>query len=174
MTAPGREFITIHRETFSAAEAEAITGVPQVMMRDWRRRNFLKTKLVGRRAVFQAYDLGHLIALHELTSQGVAVGVAVLAAGVAASIIEFAAEIATCSPADRPFVGLHGSHPRRFVIVPRDGDVVRAGNVDDWVAMRDKEGKAASAIVIDCKALGDQIARLAPRPVVVVERRSAE
>ncbi|QJP14337.1 hypothetical protein G3545_12195 [Starkeya sp. ORNL1] len=166
--------IIIHRETFEAPEVEAITGIAQVVMRDWRRRGLLKTKMVGRRGVFGALDIGYLITLRDLTAQGVAVGDAVIAAGAAAPLVETFAEIASCAKEDAPFVGLHGSRLARFLIVARDGDIVRAGRVEEWIAQRDKEGKTASCIVIDCKSLGEEIARLAPRQVVIVERRAAE
>ncbi|WAC29250.1 MerR family transcriptional regulator [Ancylobacter sp. SL191] len=164
--------ITIDREAFSAAEVEAITGISQIVLRDWRRRKFLKTKIVSNRALYYAYDLGYLMALQALTSQGVAVGTATMAAGTAGPMIEHFAEAVSVPPADAPLVGFHGNRTARFLIVAQDGEIVRAGFLEDWVKMRDECGKAASAIVIDCKALGEQIAQKAPRPVVSVKRES--
>ena len=165
--------ISINRETFSAAEVEAITGVSQTVLRDWRRRKFLTTKSVGNRAIYQVYELGYLMALHALTSQSVAVGTATMAARVASQMVEHFAEIVSVPPADLPFVGFHGRPVARFLIVAHDGEIVRAGDVADWVKERDKEAKAASGIIIDCKALGEQIAAKAPRPVVSVIREGA-
>ncbi|WAC27510.1 MerR family transcriptional regulator [Ancylobacter sp. SL191] len=165
--------ITIHRARFTAPEVEEITGVPQVVIRDWRRRKLLgrlQTEMVGRRGAYTAFDLGYLTVLHDLTSKGMAIGQALIAADVAAPLVESYAEFATSKGPDATFVGLHGSRLARYVIVAGDGEIVRAGSLGDWETFRDKEGKSASGIVIDCKALGEQIAGKAPRPVVSVER----
>ncbi|MBS7544365.1 MerR family transcriptional regulator [Ancylobacter oerskovii] len=165
--------ISIIRETFSAAEVEAITGISQVALRDWRRRKILKTKSVSNRAIYYVYDLGYLMALQALTSQGVAVGTAAMAARLAGPMIEHFAEVISVAAEDAAFVGFHGRRIARFLIVAQDGDIVRAGAVDDWVRMRDEQGKPASAFFIDCKALGEQIVQKAPRPVVSVEHEGA-
>src|SRR5262249_24606293 len=52
--------------TFSASEAEAITGVSQATQRDWRRREMTPYDTRKGRKRFTSYDLAHLTVMHQL------------------------------------------------------------------------------------------------------------
>ncbi len=166
--------IEIQRETFSASEAETMTGVPQVVMRDWRRRDLLKTKTVSGRAVFEVLDLAYLIILKQLTAWGVAVGTAAEAALFARFMVMDFAEWASIQGEDARFVGSRGTGDARFLILPTAGGVIRCAHLEGWQAMQDSKGQSASGIVLDCKALGEDLAGRSPRPVVTVKRSDAE
>lgn len=199
-------FIEIRRELFGAAEAEAVTGVPQAIIRDWERRDFFQLRKVAGRSVFETRDLALIMALGALTRIGIPIGVANLAAGMSVLPITAFAE-AKCS-VDDPNGNYLGHRPsRRYLVVL--GTISREELPDKMIASVDMEGvtfvkedrrgldRAAldiiagkvygaesldefmefcaekgvaheSFYVIDHKALGERIAKNAPRPLVQI------
>lgn len=199
-------FVEIRRELFGAAEAEAVTGVPQAIIRDWERRDFFQLRKVAGRSVFETRDLALIMALGALTRIGIPIGVANLAAGMSVLPITAFAEAVSCgSDPNAHYLG-HG-HGRRYLIVLGTlsraelpdrlitsletggvasvkearhemdraaldiiaGKVYRAEALDEFVSFCAEEGVAhESFYVIDHKALGERIAKEAPRPLVQI------
>ena len=166
--------IEIHEERFSSAEAEAATLVSQVTQRDWLRRGLIQPGRNGGRTSFKGLDLAFLVILRELTHHQMFVAAAAEIAALAAPLVMTFAEWASTAPEDAPFVGLHGSKVCRFLVVPHDGDAARCDAPAEWFARQDAEGKSASALILDCRALGQELAQRLPRPLIRVERSMAE
>lgn len=62
--------LILHLESFTASEAERITGVSTVQQRDWRRHGFLPP-LEGGKAVFDAKLLSGILAAKALNDAGI-------------------------------------------------------------------------------------------------------
>lgn len=166
--------VIIEREQFSSAEAEAVTLVSQATQRDWLRRGLISPGRNGGRTAFKGFDLAFLIILRELTRVQMFVAAAADIAALAAPMVETFAEWASVGPEDARFVGMRGHTISRFLIVPHDGDAVRCNEPSEWLARQDAEGKSASALILDCRALGQELAQRLPRPLVHVEWREPE
>lgn len=166
--------IDIPDQQFTSGEAEVATRVPQVTQRDWLRRGLIHPGRVGGRTAFRSIDLAELVILRELTSHGMFVAAAAeIAPFAAAAVMTFAERAST--PADLVgFVGMRGDGVRRFLIVPNGGEACRCDDPCAWFALQDAEGKPASALVLDCRALGEEMARRLPRPLLQIKRSEPE
>ncbi|MFG1340572.1 MerR family transcriptional regulator [Xanthobacter autotrophicus] len=166
--------VEIEDEQFTSAEAEAATLVSQVTQRDWLRRGLIHPGRRGGRTAFRGIDLAELIILRELTSHGMFVATAVDIAVLGASVVMTFAGRASGPAETACGLGMHGHEVCRFLIIPNDGDASRCNEPSEWFARRDAEQKPASALVLDCRALGEELARRLPRPLFRTKRSEPE
>lgn len=166
--------VDVQDQQFTSGEAEVATRVAQVTQRDWLRRGLIHPGRVGGRTAFRGIDLAELVILRELTSHGMFVAAAAEIASFAAAAVMTFAERAS-APADLVgFVGMRGDGVRRFLIVPNSGEARRCDDPCEWFALQDAEDKPASALVLDCRALGEEMALRLPRPLLQIKRSEPE
>jgi len=169
---------TVQR-TFSASEAENITGVSQATQRDWRRREFLQPISGGGRARHSLEDLIFLAALGALTKSGLPVSQAVELAPLA--ILPVHANFSRWD--DVSVFDGHKLSSEQMARI-RESHVVGASDNDNWLfAALDHPGGVMGrtddlrkldgglrgslcAIILDLTSLAHRIARAAPLPLI--------
>ena len=175
--------------TFTAGEAERITGVSTATQRDWRRRGFFHSEGDGW-TKYQLEDLGQLLVMRVLQDRGIGPSVSCHIARAAGLRLAFFALNWTDSIEDntggafekivrkgkRPrgghFVGWVGTSddPPKYLVAWADGtsDLVSDIGSAFQGSMFDAKYHGA-AIVLDLDALGAVIGRRAGRPFVTVD-----
>jgi hypothetical protein len=173
--------------TFTAGEAEAITGVTTQVQRDWRRRGYLPA--TDGHARHDVFALAELLALKALGDRGIGPQEAkksapLIAAGIAAHAIGDPRAIAGAPP-DLTCDGAASVAARIFRdrfgrVFPPPYFIIWADGHHDWVPdLRhiDAHGMASTLagekivgaiIVIPIVPLGDVLRRRASRPLVTV------
>jgi hypothetical protein len=163
---PQTTSIEFRYATFSPAELEAITGVPQATQRNWRRYNYLTKKKSSRgRERFALYDVAQILAARALMARSrIELKHAMDAAKVAAvQIVDLALD----------------REAARFVVVLGTGDwmseqggVLRTDDLgavksrlDRYLKRRSGDLDAATFIAIDCKHLAIVLAEHAGKPL---------
>jgi hypothetical protein len=172
--------------TFTAGEAEAITGVTAVMQRDWRRHEYLRAQSEGW-SKHDTHALAQMIFMKAMADVGVGPSISGPVSQSAAMRIEYFAFSQPNAVADNTggqfmqFVRArkesvasffirwtNKSEVESWAIVWRDRSVAFATDLRDAVKGIAPEVRS-SMIAVDLDLLGSILAQRAGRPLVTVE-----
>lgn len=166
---------TAQYNTFSASEAERITGIDQVTQRDLRRRGYLPPNEAGK-ARFDAVMLAGMIASNALSNAGLppaASWVLSRACGVAIAAKVLNARRGVLDPdsllnEDLIKVGEESGVKARWMVTEDARSWAWAKSADELV-----DHLGAASVVLDLDKLADQLVKRAGKVLVTIEAEAA-
>lgn len=155
--------------TFSASEAEAITGASSATQRDWRRHGFLAPLAAGR-AAFEPLALAEMLAAKTLSVAGILPAVSWPLARSCGTVILARAVNSGRGVWDQlgvlnePLVKVSGPLPHYAV--------TRDGKTWAWAASADElvQYIGGVSVVLDLEWLASRLVERARKPLVIIER----
>jgi MerR HTH family regulatory protein len=171
--------------TFTAGEAERITGVSTATQRDWRRRGYLPSGKNGW-TQYETMELGSLASMGALQDRGIGPKVSrPIARSAALRIMSYALSRpgAIEDQTDGEYTRFErkrgsqsvvnwtgGGHAQRYLVVWADGQMVFTSDIARAFGEAPENSKYQGAIIVlDLEALGALLVQRAGRPLVTVE-----